>query len=73
MNVPRLGIYAVNKAVTFPYRTPRAGETVNPKRAKDLLYLRDLMAAGEEVISRIEDDVREIARLDADDPPGRAG
>lgn len=38
---------------------------MNPKRAKDLLYLRDLMAAGEEVITRIEDDVREIARSDA--------
>jgi hypothetical protein len=42
VNVPRLGAYAVNKAVTFPYRIARMGETVNPKRAKDLLYLRDL-------------------------------
>lgn len=65
VNVPRLGAYAVNKAITFPYRTPRAGERVNPKRAKDLLYLRDLMAAGEEVISRIENDLRDIVRSDA--------
>jgi Nucleotidyltransferase len=65
VNVPRLGIYAVNKAVTFPQRSPFAGEVVNPKRAKDLLYLRDLMAAGEEVLTRIEDDIRHIARSDA--------
>lgn len=64
VNVPRLGVYAVNKAVTFPYRGARAGEMVNPKRAKDLLYLRDLMAAGEEVMARIEDDVQQVATSD---------
>lgn len=64
LNVPHLGVYAVNKAVTFPYRVARAGETANPKRAKDLLYLRDLMAAGGEVISRIEDDIRSVATSD---------
>jgi hypothetical protein len=65
VRVPRLGAYVVNKAVTFPYRSQRAGEAVNPKRAKDLLYLRDLMAAGDDVVERIEGDIREIANVDA--------
>lgn len=65
VRVPRLGAYAVNKAVTFPYRSQRVGETGNPKRAKDLLYLRDLMAAGDEVVDRIEQDLREIANADS--------
>jgi hypothetical protein len=64
VRVPRLGAYVVNKAVTFPYRA-RTGEVVNPKRAKDLLYLRDLMAAGDQVVERIEQDVLEIANSDA--------
>lgn len=64
VSLPRLGAFAINKAITFPYRTPRAAETANPKRGKDLLYLRDLMAAGEEVITYIEDDLRKIARSD---------
>jgi hypothetical protein len=64
VNLPRLGAFAVNKAATFPRRTARVGEAVNPKRSKDLLYLRDLMSAGEHVVSRIETDIREIARSD---------
>ncbi len=35
LRVPRLGAFVVNKAVTFPCRAQRAGETTNPKRAKD--------------------------------------
>jgi hypothetical protein len=64
VRVPLLGAYVVNKAVTFPYRSPRAEDVVNPKRAKDLLYLRDLMAAGDDVVDRIEQDLREIANAD---------
>jgi hypothetical protein len=64
VRIPRLGAYVVNKAVTFPYRARRANEVVNPKRAKDLLYLRDLMAVGGEVVDRIEQDLREIANTD---------
>jgi hypothetical protein len=65
VNVPRLGVFAINKAVTFLHRGARHGETRNPKRAKDVLYLRDLMAAGEEVVTRMEDDIREVARSNA--------
>lgn len=68
--VPRLGIYAVNKAVTFPYRSAEAVEMGNPRRTKDLLYLRDLMAAGETVATHIEDDIREI--IQGDDRARRA-
>jgi hypothetical protein len=65
VRVPRLGAYVVNKAVTFTYRTPQVSEGANPKRAKDLLYLRDLMAVGDEVVEQIERDIREIANADA--------
>jgi hypothetical protein len=59
--VPSLGAYTVNKASTFSARREHPGGG-NPKRAKDLLYLRDLMAAGAEVVSRIESDLTEMVR-----------
>ncbi len=59
--VPALGAYAVNKASTFSARPEHPGGG-NPKRAKDLLYHRDLMAAGPEVVSRIESDLAEMIR-----------
>jgi hypothetical protein len=66
VRVPTLGAYAVTKAATFPKRSPIAGAagvvTSNPKRAKDVLYLRDLMAAGDEVVARIEEDAQRIRR-----------
>lgn len=52
--VPALGAYAVSKAPTF---ASRAGD---PKSAKDLLYLRDLMKAGPEVVARIDSDLGEM-------------
>lgn len=68
VRIPLLGAYVVNKAATFPRRSPRSGDITNPKRAKDLLYLRDLMAAGEEVVSTIEEDLRRVLRSDASAP-----
>jgi hypothetical protein len=59
--VPTLGAYTVNKASTFAGRLEYPGGG-NPKRAKDLLYLRDLMAAGLEVVDRIESDLAAMAR-----------
>jgi hypothetical protein len=57
--VPQLGAYVVNKASTFVSRRPHvAGE--NPKLAKDLLYLRDVLAAGSEVVERIQSDLSAI-------------
>lgn len=62
ITVPTLGAYALNKAATFTKRQARAGEVENPKRAKDLLYLRDLAAAGDAVMSRIGSDSRAIGK-----------
>ncbi|HEX8692560.1 MAG TPA: GSU2403 family nucleotidyltransferase fold protein [Longimicrobium sp.] len=59
--VPTLGAYVVNKSSTFARRQARQGGA-NPKRAKDLLYLRDLMAAGAEVVGRIESDLAEMVQ-----------
>lgn len=60
VGVPWLGAYVVNKASTFAAR--RAHALGGSKRPKDLLYLRDLAAAGGEVLERIADDLREMAR-----------
>lgn len=61
VRVPTLGAYVVTKALTFIARGTRADGDGAPKLVKDLLYLRDLMAAGEEVVTTIEDDIDEIA------------
>ncbi|HEX6042705.1 GSU2403 family nucleotidyltransferase fold protein [Longimicrobium sp.] len=60
VHVPWLGAYVVNKACTFCRRSAH-GEG-GGKRSKDLLYLRDVAAAGEEVMARLEQDLREMAR-----------
>lgn len=72
VRVPLLGAYVLNKAATFPKRTPLAlgavasGSVVrsNPKKAKDLLYLRDLMHGGPDVVAAIERDVVAILERD---------
>lgn len=64
VTVPRLGAYTINKAATYNDRTPLAGGTANPKLAKDLLYLRDLMAAGDDVVTTIEHDIHEMIGRD---------
>lgn len=56
--VPTLGAYVLNKSSTFIRRSEVAGGG-NPKRAKDLLYIRDVMAAGGGVVSRVESDLAE--------------
>lgn len=63
VRVPTLGAYVVNKAVTFQDRPPDVGGKAS-KRSKDLLYLRDIAAAGEVVLSRVETDVDQIVRSD---------
>jgi hypothetical protein len=60
VNVPWLGAYVVNKANTFIRRQPHA--TGGSKRFKDLLYLRDIAAAGDEVLGQVERDVAAMAR-----------
>ena len=60
VRVPTLGAYMINKALTFPRRVPRTGHAFNPKRGKDVLYLRDLMAGGGAVAGVIAHDVQTI-------------
>lgn len=61
VQVPVLGAYVVNKALTFPRRRSRADEAGVPKLAKDLLYLRDIAAGGEDVIAAIRADLGHMA------------
>lgn len=61
--VPRLGAYLVNKAQTYAARRA-AADGGDSKGGKDLLYVRDLMAAGTEVVRRVESDLAEIAARD---------
>lgn len=58
VRVPSLGAYLVAKASTFLKRspTPRGPS----RRAKDLVYLRDVMGAGSDVAQRVELDIGEI-------------
>jgi hypothetical protein len=60
--VPSLGAFVATKAATFFKRPPDARDSAggHPKSAKDLLYIRDLLAAGPDVVRDIERDVEEI-------------
>lgn len=62
VRVPRLGAFVVNKAMTFPQRPAGVGDSGELKRAKDILYLRDLMAAGSAVTEHIAAEVAELSR-----------
>lgn len=57
VRVPTLGAFVVNKANTF---NPRAGGDRAFKAAKDLIYLRDVAAAGEHPLTILEEDVGAI-------------
>lgn len=64
VRVPLLGAFAVNKARTFPRRSA-AAEGGREKRAKDILYIRDLMVAGPEVVEHIEGDLTQFREAGA--------
>jgi hypothetical protein len=64
VRVPRLGAYVINKAVTFMARRAHVDGT-NPKQAKDLVYIHDVMAAGEAVRRRVASDIQDIWRTSA--------
>jgi len=70
--LPLLGAYAVNKAGTFSRRRELPGQG-NPKQAKDLLYLRDLMAAGPAAVRMIQDDILEMTTDSVHGRGARAG
>lgn len=64
VRVPRLGAYVLNKAATFMLRRPvvdpsdpTGGARSNPRRAKELVYLRDC-AAGHGVLTIVEEQLR---------------
>jgi hypothetical protein len=60
--VPSLGAFVATKAATFFQRPSDARDSSggHPKSAKDLLYIRDLLAAGRDVVQQIERNVEEI-------------
>src|SRR5215217_6668478 len=47
------------------YRTSAAREDDRAKRSKDIVYIRDVMAAGREVVQQVELDIMELARSGA--------
>jgi hypothetical protein len=58
LRVPTLGAWAIGKALTFGARqTPVDPTPSEDKRAKDLLYLRDLIHAGPEVQQQLARDL----------------
>lgn len=59
VRVPRLGVYVVHKAATYTARRAHI-ERPNPKQAKDLVYLHDVMAASDVVRQRVETDLRAL-------------
>ncbi len=70
VQVPALGMYVLNKAMTFPLRVPRAGERINPKQGKDLVYLHDCALAGPTIVRSIVHDVEVRCTQDAALPLG---
>lgn len=75
VRVPLLGAYVINKAVTYPQRTARAGGTAedvsqlgkNPKQAKDIVYLFD--CADSAPLQIIERDLKTMHAQDQSAPP----
>lgn len=62
VRVPTLGAWAVSKALTFgARRTSAGGAMASDKRAKDLLYIRDVMFAGGVVLTQVDADISDIA------------
>jgi hypothetical protein len=64
VRVPTLGAWAVGKALSFGARPALAEQDPNAdKRAKDLVYLRDLIFAGPEVLAQVGDDLKAVASV----------
>lgn len=62
VRVPTLGAYLVAKASTFLKRPAGGPDLPHARRAKDLVYIRDVMAAGPEVVTQVEHDLADVAR-----------
>jgi hypothetical protein len=63
IRVPTLGAYVINKAATFQDRRVMESGAEMPKRAKDLVYLQDVMGAGAEVEALVHQDAMAISKL----------
>jgi hypothetical protein len=61
VRVPRLTAYLIQKAATFVNRlvVPDSGRQ---KAAKDLLYIRDVLGAGDPVVAHVRAEIVELAR-----------
>lgn len=64
LRVPQLGAYVLNKAATFMDRPSVSGTVGNPKRAKDLLYLRDVLHAGPALRATIANEISQMVEAD---------
>lgn len=63
VRVPTLGAYMATKAMTFAARSTPADTTRSgQKRGKDLLYIYDVMRAGDDVYKMIQRDLDDIAK-----------
>lgn len=65
VRLPTLGAYVINKSATFNRRSAVTDDGANPKRAKDLLYLRDIMAGGDAVVKAVSAGIRNLVDSDA--------
>ena len=61
VRVPTLGGYVLNKALTFLERLSASDHGVS-KAAKDIAYIRDVMAGGERVRSRVRSDIKVLVK-----------
>lgn len=55
LNVPFLGAFLVTRGAIFQQRSATAG---TQKPGKDLLYIHDVLAGGEDVVARVASDLR---------------
>jgi len=61
VRVPTLGGYILNKALTFMERLSASGDGVL-KAAKDIVYMRDVMAGGENVRAQVQSDINLLVK-----------
>jgi hypothetical protein len=66
VRIPLLGAYLIQKAATVPDRLTTANAAGRQKAAKDLLYIRDVIAAGSVVYARITAEIATMTRADRD-------
>jgi hypothetical protein len=64
IRVPCLGAFVLNKSATFPLRLGTGSATTHLEAAKDILYLRDVFAAGRSVVETVRDDIKRIVATD---------